>query len=121
VAVLIKRPGNPQLPIQAQPDALPFPAWYQGLRASLWRKLRSVASLPDGYRLYFQGEEEIRAFSDKEKEDKTGDELKAFVELEALRLPFLSLELRNEGPAFVLVLTGPPGTPEWLKEEFELV
>lgn len=111
--------GNPQAPIKPNHAAITFPAWYLSIRASLLQKLRRANPIMNGYRLYFQGNEEIRAYRDND-EDRTSEDLKAYIKLEAQRCPFLTMELSQDGRFFVLTLIGPEGTQTWLAEDYGL-
>jgi hypothetical protein len=119
--ILARQEGNPQAPIQATPQAVSLPAWLQALRESLNGKRISCIPLENGYKIVFQGQVEVRAYSDQDEEDKTAEDLKAFIVLEGQRCPFLTLEARSEGPLYVLSITGPDGTSTWLRNNYGLV
>lgn len=116
---LAREDGNPSAPLNPDNAAINLVAWYSSLRENLFAKRRRTIPITNGYKLFFQGNEEIRAYRDHE-EDRTGEDLKAFVKLEARRCPFLTIELSKEGPFFVLTLTGSEGTQTWLKEDYGL-
>ena len=116
---LAREEGNLSLPLMPDSGAIKLIAWYVALRESLFAKRRRTIPITNGYKLFFQGNEEIRAYRDNE-DDRTGEDLRAFIKLEARRCPFLTLELSKEGPFFVLTLSGPEGTQTWLKEHYGL-
>lgn len=121
MAALIRHLGNPHLPLHADPTAIILTAWYEALQSSLLQKRLSATRHDDGYTLVFQGQPEVRAFNNGAAEDKTGEELKAWVEFESRRCPFLTLEVNPLGAAYILVLTGPQGIADWLEKNCRLL
>jgi hypothetical protein len=117
--ILAREKGDPSAPLTPDDKAVKFLAWYLSLRDALFKKHHQSVPVANGYKLFFQGNEEVRAYRDNE-EDRTGEDLKAFMKLEARRCPFLEMELSKEGPFFVLAITGQEGTQTWLEEDYGL-
>lgn len=118
--ILVEFKGDPNLDCVAYPDRIGLMAWYTALRQKLLAIHDGVIPIENGYRFLFSAQEEIRALSDQDSEDKLGEDLKAYANLEADRCPFLTIRVEFWGGGYALILEGSPAAQAWLNDDYQL-